>query len=155
MASKLDQKEQRRVERAVTYITKTLGGPILFLVSSMNDYRKASDDEDSSEDSGGILAICRSNRGQADKNSFILFFDSEQTKLLTTNALRRTVWHEWLHAATWDYTDEVENIMKYLKDSPLKDELIDRLYNARENVTYNLERTLGPHIFPSFDWEEK
>ena len=156
MASHLERTEQKRVERAVAYINKRLGAPIIFLVSSMNDYRRPPDEDDeSSGEEGGILAIGRSNRGQADKNSFILFFDPNQTKLLTSNELRRTVWHEWLHAATWDYTDEVENIMKYLKDGPLKNELIDRLYNARENVTYNLERMLGPHIFPSFNWDEK
>ena len=150
MSSQLELKEQKRVERAVAYVVKRLNSPILFMVASMADYARSPDD-----DEGGILAIGRSYRGQADKNSFILFFDAEQTKALTSAELRRTVWHEWLHAVTWDYTDEVENIMKYVKDGSLKDELIDRLYNARENVTYNLERTLGPHVFPSFDWEEK
>lgn len=152
MSSNLDKTEQKRVERAASYITKRLGPRFIFLTTSLSEFKRES--ETSEDEEGGIMAISRSNRGQADKNSFILFFDPEQTKSLTTNALRRTVWHEWLHAATWDYTDEVENILKYLKDSPLKDELIERLYNARENVTYNLERTLGPHIFPSFKWDE-
>lgn len=152
MPSRLDKTEQKRVERAASYITKRLGPRFIFLTTSLSEFKRES--ETSEEEEGGIMAISRSNRGQADKNSFILFFDPEQTKDLTTNALRRTVWHEWLHAATWDYTDEIENILKYLKDGPLKDELIERLYNARENVTYNLERTLGPHIFPSFKWDE-
>lgn len=152
MPSRLDKTEQKRVERAASYITKRLGPRFIFLTTSLSEFKRES--ETSEDEEGGIMAISRSNRGQADKNSFILFFDPEQTKNLTTNALRRTVWHEWLHAATWDYTDEIENILKYLKDGPLKEELIERLYNARENVTYNLERTLGPHIFPSFKWDE-
>lgn len=151
MPSNLDKTEQKRVERAAAYITKRLGPQFIFLTTSLREFKNSGE---VSEEEGGILAISRSNRGQADKSSFIIFFDPEQTKLLTTNALRRTVWHEWLHAATWDYTDEIENIVKYIKDGPLKDELLERMYNVRENVTYNLERTLGPHIFPNFNWEE-
>ena len=74
---------------------------------------------------------------------------------MTSTELRRTVWHEWLHAATWDYTDGLEDVLKYMKDGPLKNELMERFYNIRENVTYTLERTLGPYVFPSFNWDEK
>jgi hypothetical protein len=152
MASRLEKSEKKRVERAVAYVTKRVVSPIYFLVTSMSELNR---EDEAGKEENGILAICRSNRGQADRSSFLLYFDSEQTKGLTSNELRRTVWHEWLHAVTWDYTDEIENILKYMKSGVLKDELLERLYNTRENVTYNLERTLGPHVFPSFDWTEK
>jgi hypothetical protein len=144
--------EIHRVERAATYILKRLSSDIIFLVQGMPEDL---DDDEVTAEEGGILAICRTNRGQADKKSFILFVNAKQTKDLSANELRRTVFHEWIHAATWLLSDEIENIIKYVKESPLKQELLQRVYDARENITYELERTVGPHIFPSFDWTEK
>ncbi len=102
------------------------------------------------------FTIERSNRKKQDLKSFIVYFNQEIMEPLTLSQVKRHAWHEILHALTWPFVDEYEEVTKYLKDQPdLYGELVSRAYDTRENVIYNLERTLGPVVLPESDWSEE
>lgn len=102
------------------------------------------------------FTIERSNRKRQDTKSFIVYFNQEIMNLLSVNQIKRHAFHEVLHAITWPFVDEFEEVTKYLKDQPdLYGELVSRAYDTRENVIYNMERSLGPIVLPESDWSEE
>lgn len=101
------------------------------------------------------FTIERSNRDKQDRKSFVVYFNQDIMSGLTLMQTKRHAWHEILHALTWPFVDEYEEVTKYLKDQPdLYGELVSRAYDTRENVIYGLERTLGPVVLPEADWSE-
>lgn len=155
----ISKKEVDRVKRAISYISKKLGTKYIVQVYPVAD-KEGEETADSNVkivaneegEENIILQVCRSNRGQQDKSVFLVFVDPNMTRNRSRGDLLRHVFHELCHMISWDYTDEMENILKHIPDSPLKEELYDRMYNVREDVTYRLERTFGPHVLPSLDW---
>lgn len=102
------------------------------------------------------FTIERSNRKTQDRKSFIVYFNQDIMAGLNLSQAKRHAWHEILHALTWPFVDEYEEVTKYLKDQPdLYGELTSRAYDTRENVIYNLERCLGPVVLPESDWSEE
>jgi hypothetical protein len=102
------------------------------------------------------FTIERSNRKRQDLKSFIVYFNQDIMQELTLTQVKRHAFHEILHAMTWPFVDEYEECTKYLKDQPdLYGELVSRAYDTRENVIYNMERSLGPIVLPECDWSEE
>jgi phage regulator Rha-like protein len=102
------------------------------------------------------FTIERSNRDKQDRKSFVVYFNQDIISTLNLAQTKRHAWHEILHAITWAFVDEFEEVVKYLKDQPdLYGELVSRAYDTRENVIYNLERCLGPVVLPESDWSEE
>ena len=101
------------------------------------------------------FTIERSNRDKQDRKSFIVFFNQNLMSELTLMQAKRHAFHEILHAVTWGFVDEWEEVVKYLKDQPdLYGEMASRAYDTRENVIYNMERSFGPVVLPEADWTE-
>lgn len=101
------------------------------------------------------FTIERSNRDKQDRKSFIVYFNQDIMSDITLAQAKRHAWHEILHALTWPFVDEYEEVTKYLKDQPdLYGELVSRAYDTRENVIYGMERTLGQLVLPEADWDE-
>jgi hypothetical protein len=146
---KRDKKEIKRVKDIVEFFLKKLDVKYAIGVYSSGE---KSGEERTVDEEDAILEVCRSNRGQQDKSAFLVFVNTEETESMSLNVLKRHVFHEICHILTWEYTDEMENYLKYIEDGPLKEELIDRLYNIREDITYRMERTFGPFVLPTLDW---
>lgn len=99
------------------------------------------------------FTIERSNRDKQDKNTFLVYFNQEYLGSISKGKLLRHSLHEILHALTWPFVDEYEEVVKYIsKNADLRKELDNRAYNTRENVIYTLERKLGPTLLPEADW---
>jgi hypothetical protein len=139
-------KEKRRIERAAAYVLKRLNSKYVFLVepATASDVKR-----------GLILTVERSGRGTQDKSTFIITYNAELSIRMSRNEIRQTLFHEWLHAASWDLYDELETAINHLKPSPLRDELHKRYLDTRENVVYHMERALGPHVFPFIEYKDQ
>ena len=99
------------------------------------------------------FTIERSNRDKQDKNTFQVYFNQEYLASVSRGKLLRHCLHEILHALTWPFVDEYEEVVKYVsKNHELRKELDSRAYDTRENVIYTLERKLGPTLLPEADW---
>jgi hypothetical protein len=75
---------------------------------------------------------------------------------MTRSQLIVNLFHEILHALSWDFEDEFIHTVKHIKAKGLNKELKKRWQDASERVTYDHTRHLGPLIFPevnSEDWE--
>jgi len=138
-----------RVKKAVDYVAKKLDIKYTIGVYPINS---KIGDENTADTEEALLEVCRSNRGQQDKSAFLIFVNTKELSKLTANEIRRHVFHEICHIITWEYTDEMENFLKKIEDGPLKEELLERMFNTREDVTYRMERTFGPHVLPNIDW---
>ena len=154
MAYRSPKKEVLRVKRAVNHIIKKLD--VKYVVQVFPIAEKSGEEltADSENDQDAILQVCRSNRDKQDKNVFLVFVNVKHINALNRKQVLRHVFHEICHIITWEYTDMIETCLKHVKAGPLKEQLLDDMYNIRENVTYNLERTMGPHVLPQLDWNE-
>lgn len=133
--------EKKRVERAVAYVLKRLNEKYVFVAQPSDDEKM-------------LLSMERSGRGTQDKGVYIVGYNPKSVAKMSRDTLRKAVLHEWLHAASWELYDEIENLLDQLKPSPLKKELYRRYLDARENVVYHIERSVGPHVFPFIVYED-
>ena len=103
-----------------------------------------------------LMTITRTARGRQDPGAFLLHYNAPLVADVDDAELKKRVFHELLHALTWDLVDEVEAALRHLAvdAEAIRRELKLRAYEAREAVTYRLERTLGPLCFPELDWSE-
>lgn len=133
--------EKKRVARAVSYVLKRLNSKFVFVFQPSND-------------DSMLLSIERSGRGSCDKGIYIVNYNAKTVAKMSRDALRQAVLHEWLHSASWELYDEVENLLSMIKAGPLKKELYRRYLDARENVVYHIERSVGPHVFPFIEYKD-
>ena len=149
--SSTTKKEVARVRKAVDYILKKLDVKYTVGIYPMIDKHG---EERTADEEINLIEVCRSDRGQQDKNTFLLFLNTDELAKMPLNRVKRHVFHEICHIITWEYTDEMENMIKHIPDGLLKEELVDRWYNIREDITYRMERAYGPHVLPQIDWTE-
>lgn len=100
--------------------------------------------------------INRSGRKTEDPRLFLLTYNPTTIPDMTRSQLIVNVFHEVLHALSWDYEDEYCHTVKHIKSRVLNKELKARWQDACERVTYDHTRHLGPLIFPEVnpeDWE--
>lgn len=133
--------EKKRIERAIAHVLKKLNCNYNFIAQD-------------SPSVTSILTVDRSRRGSQDRNTYLVGYNSALTVEMSTNKLRQAILHEWLHAASWDLYDEIENLIKKIKTKSLKKEIEKRYLDIRENVVYNIERSVGPHVFPYIKYED-
>lgn len=98
------------------------------------------------------FTIERSNRGNHDRQTFLIFYNQSLTSSISAGKLKRHAFHEVIHALTWPFIDEYNEVMKYIDSVELYNEMAARAVDTRENVTYQLERKMGPHALPEADW---
>lgn len=140
---------QERVSTITAFVIKRLSVDFNIQIQCMSpyNYRK--------KYRQAILSLTRSGRGLEDKLTFLLEFNPFVLKneQITNTQLKRHVFHEILHAITWPFIDEQDATIHHIKNNKdLKKELHKRMYHVREDVIYNLERKLGPHVLPECDW---
>lgn len=133
--------EKKRLERAVAHVLKKLNSNFNFIVQD-------------SPSVTCILNVNRSRRGAQDRNTYLVGYNSALTVEMPTVKLRQAILHEWLHAVSWDLYDEMDNLIKRIKNKPLRKEIEKRYLDIRENVVYNIERSVGPHVFPYIKYED-
>ncbi len=136
-------RQTERVKRALNYVKKRLKLDLEFVVERSKD-----------GDHPGLLDIERSFRGTEDRKVWIVTFDPEVIEGESLAALRRHAFHEILHALTWPLYDEAEAAIRRIPDAAVRKELTTRSADARENVVYELERKIGPLVFPHLPWSE-
>jgi hypothetical protein len=149
----LTKKEFKRVQSAICYIVTKMKLEMSFTLDRLSikdkkEYIKQYGDE------LGIMMISRTNRGSQDKNSFIISFDEDQTRLLSMNRLKQCVFHEIIHALTWPFLDELDYLLNNVKDKKVLERSYKEIPDIRENVTYRMERLFGPLCFPHLKWEK-
>lgn len=132
-----------RVRKALEYVKKRLRLDLEFVVEPGEVHEQI-----------GLLDIGRSGRGTEDRKVWVVTFDLDAVSRETLSALRRHAFHEVLHALTWPLFDEAEAAIRRVPDSGVRKELMDRSIDARENVVYELERKIGPLVFPSLPWAD-
>lgn len=140
--------ETERIEKIVEFLIKrlTLDLNIIVLPMSPSAVKK-------SENS--YFTIQRSGRASQDKNTFLLNFNQELVKDMHSPDIKRHIFHELVHTMHWPFTDEFEETIKYLKtNKPLFNELTKRHEDTRENVTYSIERKMGPLVIPEATWDK-
>jgi hypothetical protein len=145
-----NSKERKRVESAIQYISSRIPGNYLFILYEIKKEEKEALEERDLD--CGIMECSRTARGAHDKPTFMLYYDPEQTIPLSVKDLRRVVFHEIIHILTFDYADEIESLLDLITNKKLKEELSKRAQAVNENVTYRLERSLGPLCFPNLNW---
>ncbi|KAA0256217.1 hypothetical protein FBQ97_08070 [Acidobacteria bacterium ACD] len=134
---------RQRVRRALEYVKKRLKLDHEFVVVAGEP-----------KEQFGLLDIQRSDRGTEDKKTWIVTFDADLVAGETMQALRRHAFHEMLHALTWPLFDETEAAIRRIPDSRVRQEVLSRALDARENIVYDLERKVGPLAFPHLPWNE-
>ena len=135
-------KEKDRVFSAFDYIVKKFSLDLNLIVTSSQVKKDST-----------LFTIERSARESSDRNTFLITFNREKTKLMELPELYRHAFHEILHSLTWGYIDEHGEVLKYIKDKTLSKELQLREADTRENITYLLERKLGPFALPEAAWD--
>lgn len=140
-------KEQDRVIKSFKYLTDKLKVDLCFIIEPMNP-RKLKLYNSS------YFIIERSNRSTQDKNTFLIHFNQDIISKLTLLQIKRRAFHEVMHAMTCPYIDEYYAVIKHISDITLYKELAGRADDMRENVTYLLERKLGPFVLPQCDWSK-
>jgi hypothetical protein len=139
----MKRKQTDRVKKALDYVKRKLRLDLEFVVLPGEPGEQS-----------GVMEIERSDRGTEDRKVWIVTFDVNYVSGETAYALRRHSFHEVLHALTWPLYDEVEAAIRRVPDNAVRRELIARSLDARENVVYELERKLGPLVFPMLPWGE-
>ena len=139
----MKRKQTDRVKKALDYVKRKLRLDLEFVVLPGEPGEQS-----------GVMKIERSDRGTEDRKVWIVTFDVNYVSGETAYALRRHSFHEVLHALTWPLYDEVEAAIRRVPDNAVRRELIARSLDARENVVYELERKLGPLVFPMLPWGE-
>lgn len=142
------KKETTRVTKAFEYVRSKLNVDLTLLVGPMTPGMLK-------KHQGTHFTIERSHRNTHDKNTFIIYYNQTVTLEMTLVKLKRHAFHEILHALTWPFIDEYFSVIKYIKDPKLYTELAERAEDTRENVTYLLERKLGPFVLPQCDWSKE
>jgi len=140
---------QDKVTSAMNFVTKKLSVDLNIQIQCMSPYSYKK------KFPNAIVAISRSGRGLEDRLTFLLEFNPMVLKSgeITFTELKRHVFHELLHALTWPFIDEQNATIDHIKNNkPLKDELHKRMLHVREDIIYNLERKLGPHVLPECNW---
>ena len=139
------KKEQVRITKAFSYLQKKLKLDLVLIIDPMspNQLKKYE---------GTHFTIERSHRSTQDKNTFLVKFNQSVTCSMTLLQIKRHAFHEILHALTWPYIDEYFSVIKHIPEPLLYNELAARSADTRENVTYTLERKLGPFVLPQCDW---
>ena len=137
----MKRKQTDRVKKALDYVKRKLRLDLEFVVLPGEPGEQS-----------GVMEIERSDRGTEDRKVWIVTFDVNYVSGETAYALRRHSFHEVLHALTWPLYDEVEAAIRRVPDNAVRRELIARSLDARENVVYELERKLGPLVFPMLPW---
>lgn len=141
--------EKEKVEKAFSVITNKLKIELNIICRPMSPGKLK-------RYSKTYFTIERSNRKTQDRKSFIVYFNQDIMAAISLTQVKRHAFHEILHAISWPFVDEFEEVVKYLKDQPdLYGELTSRAYDTRENVIYNMERSFGPLLFPEADWDEE
>lgn len=139
----MKRKQTLRIRKALDYVKRRLRLDLEFVVLPGEPGELS-----------GVMEIERSYRGTEDRKVWIVTFDVTYVSRETAYALRRHAFHEVLHALTWPLYDEVEAAIRRVPDNAVRRELIARSLDARENVVYELERKLGPLVFPMLPWGE-
>lgn len=140
------KEQQERVEKAFSYIISKYKLDLNIIIMPMSPGKLK-------RYPTTFFTIERSNREKQDKNTFLVYFNQEFIALATKGQLLRHCLHEILHAVTWPFVDEWEEVVKYIdKNVELYNELQIRARDTRENVIYLLEKKLGPHILSEADW---
>jgi hypothetical protein len=151
MPTSVAKKQVTRVKKSLNYILKKLKVKYLIGVYAMEEKHG---EERTADEASNLIEVCRSDRGQQDKATFLVFVNSDMLAKMPVSDIHRHVFHEICHIMSWEYTDEMENMLKYIEEGPLKDELVNRMIDVRENVTYTFERTFGPFVLPTLNWDD-
>ena len=133
--------EKKRVERAIIHVLKKLNCNYNFIAQDSPSVKT-------------LLCCERSRRGAQDKNTYLIGYNSALTVEMSTNKLRQAILHEWLHTVSWDLYDEIDNLIRRIKPKALRKEIEKRYLDIRENVVYNIERSVGPYVFPYIKYED-
>jgi hypothetical protein len=140
-----EKTEKIRVIKAFKYITEKLKFDVVLIIEPMTPRRLKIYET-------SHFTIERSNRSTQDKSTFLVHFNQNVISKLSLLQIKRHAFHEILHTMTWPYIDEYFAVIKHISDIALYNELARRSEDTRENVTYMLERKLGPFVLPQCDW---
>lgn len=144
--SKKTKEQYDRVEKAFSLIVTRFQLDINFIITPMTPGKLK-------RYSSTYFTVERSNRDKQDRNTFLVNFNQTYMESVSKANLLRHALHEILHALTWPFVDEFEEVTKYVeKNVELYNELHRRANDTRENVIYILERKLGPTLLPEADW---
>lgn len=89
-----------------------------------------------------IFLVGRSERDLHDKNSFIVFYNTELLSKMSKLEIKKSVFHELLHILSWPLIDEHQEALKHITNKKLAEELVSRARVSWENVVYTLEKKL-------------
>lgn len=135
---------KKRIEQILGKITKKLNCNLVFLVEKGNKENF----EDPEAFNTLFLCITPSGRGREDPSAFIVYYNEENLSELTLAQLKSKLFHECLHALSYPLYWQIENLLEYVKNKPLQEELAKQSHHISEDITYKFERSFGPYIFP-------
>lgn len=146
--SKAIKVEKERLEKIFSQILNKLNLDLNIVYQPMSPYKIKKQPHI-------YFYIERSYRDKEDKNTFLVTFNPALLPTVTLSKMKRHAFHEILHALTWPFTDEYSEVIKYIKDIKLHNELTERHLHTRENIVYTFERKLGPLILTDADWSSE
>lgn len=143
----MSKREKQRVEKAFSWVQHKLKTHYnLIFTHFVASKDKVGD--------GAHIAVDRSGREKEDPETFIIYYDSKNTKDRSFKILKQDALHELIHFTNWKKKDIFDEAIKYIKNPALRKHIEDRYYNAEEASTYILERAVGPFIIARYSKED-